>query len=360
MSQDRRRIVLNRLMQLTVVLNQSKRGLTVHQLAERIERSKSTIHRDIKSLQACGIDVRSVTVNGDVRYSLEKWPFSAVVPTPLQLAALRLARDAMSTFEGTAVLNQLDQLLVQWNRLPSKQLPLKYPTRSIKSAQLVSAIDSAITNQKRLSVAYQGDRDQQIRQRKLEPIELRARGEQLYLFAYDVEQRDYRTFKAARMTSAVTLAEPANDHSRLDVDQRFARAVKTWTASEPTAVVARLSPEKARFAREYPLMTDQALRQLSDGSVEITAEVNGFTEAVNWVLSWGAHAEAVSPPEFRALAADQLRRAAARYGEARPKKVRVRKSTDEHDDRALPAPKKDGPKRAVSRELARRGARVAG
>jgi proteasome accessory factor B len=360
MAQDRRRIVLNRLMQLAFVLSQRKRGLTIRQLMAKLERSKSTIHRDLDSLEACSVDVRSEKINGEVRYSLENWPFAAVVPTPLQLAALRLARDAISPFEGTAVVEQLDQLLAQWSRLPEKQLSLKYPTRNAQSATLVGAIDRAIANQTRLSVAYQGERDNQSRQRKIEPIELRARGEQLYLFAYDVEQQDYRTFKAARMTGAVALAEPANDHSSLDVDRRFARAVKTWTANEPSVVVVRVAAEKARFVREYPLMPDQALSQLPDGSVQIIAEVNGFTEAVNWVLSWGAHAEAVSPPEFRQLAAEQVQRAVDRYSEAGTKDTRARKVKDPRAAHGQRGRKNDGPKQAVSRELGRRGGRVAG
>jgi predicted DNA-binding transcriptional regulator YafY len=360
MPQDRRRIVLNRLMQLAVVLSQAKRGLTIRQLMQRLESSKSTMYRDIKSLKECCVDVRSVTVNGEVRYSLEKWPFAAVAPTPLQLAALRLARDAMNPFEGTAVVEQLDQLLAQWNRLPKKQLALKYPSRGTKSAKLVGAIDHAIIDQKRLSISYQGERDKQFRQRKVEPIELRASGEQLYLFAYDVERHDYRTFKTARMTNALMLAEPAGDHSRIDVDERFARAIKTWTASKPTKVVVRLTPEKARFAREYPLMPDQVVTPLPDGSVEITAEVNGLTEALSWVLAWGAYAEAVSPPELRALAAEQAQRAAAKYAPAVHKDLRVRKVRDGQGSRAAHERENDASKRAVSRELARRGVRVAG
>jgi proteasome accessory factor B len=347
-------------MQLAVVLSYSRRGLTVRQIRERLERSKSTIHRDIKSLQGCGIDVRSVTVNGEVRYSLENWPFAAVVPTPLQLAALRLARDAMSPFEGAAVVEQLDQLLTQWNRLPKQQLALKYPTRVTKSAKLVSAIDQAIANRKRLAVAYQGERDNEVQERKVEPIELRARGEQLYLYAFDIDKQAYRTLKTARMTNAVTLAEAANDHSRVDIDKRFSRSVKIWTADAPTTVVVRLTAEKARFSAEYPLMADQRVTQLPDGSVQITAEVSGLTEAVNWVLNWGAHAEAVSPPEFRTLVAEQVRGAAARYAPDGTKRAGVRKagatgvaprgSDQSHDAR----------KRVVSREMGRRGGRVVG
>ena len=144
MDNDRRRIVITRLMQLAQVLHETKRGLTIHQLMQRLERSKSTIHRDIKSLREANVQIDDVTVTGEVRYSIARWPIAAVAPTPLQLAALCLAREALDTFDGTEAVSQLDQLLAQWGRLPKKQLTLKYHQRGKSSRSLVGSIDCAI------------------------------------------------------------------------------------------------------------------------------------------------------------------------------------------------------------------------
>jgi predicted DNA-binding transcriptional regulator YafY len=359
MANDRRRIVITRLMQLAVVLHETKRGLTVRQLMQRLECGKSTVHRDIKSLGEVGIRLDTERVVGEVRYSLAHWPIAAVAPTPLQLAALCLAREALDMFDGTEAVEQLEQLLAQWGRLPRQQLTLKYQKRGKQSGSLVGTIDRAITKQQRLAISYQGERDSQFKQRKVEPIELRASGEQLYLFAYDVERQDYRVFKAARMAKALVLAEPSADHSRVDVDGRFSRAVKTWTANTPTPVVVRVSAQKARFVAEYPLITDQVVTALPDGSVQISAEVNGITEALNWVLSWGAHAEAVSPPELREQAAAELREAAAKYGPPRPTGTGVRKTNGRQSMVRGPSRQaNDAQDQVVSRELGRRGSRV--
>lgn len=362
MANDRRRIVITRMMQVAVVLHETKRGMTVRELMQRLERSKSTLHRDIDSLRQAGVRLNTETVTGEVRYSLAHWPIAAVAPTPLQLAALCLAREALDMFDGTEAVEQLEQLLAQWGRLPKKQLTLKYRTRGKPHGSLVGNIDRAISKQKRLAIAYQGERDGEFKPRTVEPIELRASGEQLYLFAYDVERQDYRVFKAARMAKALVLAEPSADHSRMDVDKRFARAVKTWTANTPTPVVIRVSAEKARFVAEYPLIADQVVTAMPDGSVQISAEVNGITEALNWVLGWGAYAEAVSPPELRELAAAQLRAAALKYGPATPPGAGVRKADGRQSAAAggPASPANAAPKQVVSRELGRRGSRVAG
>jgi len=313
-------------MQLATVLHASKRGVTVRQLRGRLECSKSTVHRDLESLRAAGVGVESDTINGEVRYSLPGWPVAAIAPTPLQLTALCLARDAVRHFEGTAAVRQLDELLQQWAQLPKSQLALTYRTRHSGQTSIVCVLDSAITNKRRLALAYHGERDKHSRPRKVEPIALRSNGEQLYLFAYDVEREDYRVFKAARMQTATLLAETSGDHSRIDIEERFRHSVKTWTANAPTTVVVRLSAEKARFVAEYPLMPNQHCKKMDDGSVEVTAEVNGITEALNWVLSWGSHAEAINPPELREQVAVQLRDAAARYYHATRSGAPMRKA----------------------------------
>src|SRR5512145_2677227 len=146
-------------MQLAIVLHASKRGLTVRQLRERLECSKSTVHRDLESLRAAGVGVQSDTINGEVRYSLPGWPVAAVAPTPLQLTALCLARDAISHFEGTAAVKQLDELLQQWGQLPKRELALTYRTRHNGQSSIVSVLDGAITDKRRLALAYRGERD---------------------------------------------------------------------------------------------------------------------------------------------------------------------------------------------------------
>lgn len=363
MAQDRRRIVITRLMQLAVVLHGSKRGQTVRQLKERLECSKSTLHRDLESLRAAGVGIQSVTVNGEVRYSLANWPVAAVAPTPLQLTALCLARDAVSQFEGTAAVKQLDELLKQWGTLPKGQLALTYRTRHKGHASLVSVLDDAIAKKQRIELAYQGERDKHSRRRKIEPVALRSNGEQLYLFAYDVERQDYRVFKAARMQEATMLAEVAGDHSQVELEERFKHSVKTWVANTPTTVVVRISREKARFIAEYPLVPNQRCEELDNGSVEVTADVNGITEALNWVLSWGAHAEALSPPELREEVAVQVREAAIRYYGAPRSGAPVKKANGDSASRrdSFTTARSDAAAdQGVSPELGRRGRRVGG
>lgn len=357
MGTERHRVVINRLMRMAIVLHDSQRGLTEKNLENELGYSRATVYRDLKSLQEMDVGLQCEIINGEARYRLRKLPIAAIAATPLELAALCLARDALDSFAGTVAVEQIDHLLKRWGHVPKAQLSLAFHRRGTARSSLVSTLDGAIVKKQRVELEYQGERDPKPKQRKIEPLALRASGEQLYLFAYDVGRKDYRIFKTARVQKAWLIGEPSNDHSRIDVEAKFKNAVKTWTADAPTTVVVRISAEKSRFVKEYPLMPNQRVTELPDGAVEITADVNGTLEVVPWILGWGAHAEAVSPEELRQKVAEQVQGAAAKYGAI----AGVRKTNGRAQGKSVAEETQSaGSKQAVSREMRRRGSRVLG
>jgi proteasome accessory factor B len=42
------------------------------------------------------------------------------------------------------------------------------------------------------------------------------------------------------------------------------------------------------------------MRELPGGTLELTLRLGALVEVEQWILSWGASAEAISPPELRA------------------------------------------------------------
>jgi predicted DNA-binding transcriptional regulator YafY len=303
---------LARLWQLVTVLHGARFGCTVSHLRQRLEVSRATLYRDLATLSEAGVKVAGETVTGEKRYRLWGSDIPAVAPSPLQLAALCLARESLGTFEGTEAVRQLDLLLARWATLPKDRLAWTRRKGSEGPAAIVSTIDAALGKKRRLAIEYQGADDPGPVRREVDPVALRADGEQLYLFAFDNARADYRTFKLSRTAAAQMLEARAGDHSGVDVDARFARSVKVW-CGEATRVVVRISAAKARFVREYPLVLDQEVETQDDGSVLVTAEVNGTTEALRWVLSWGAHAEAIAPHELRQAARAEVAAASLRY-----------------------------------------------
>lgn len=310
---EHKRAVVLRLWKLVVALQQTRRGRTLGELLERLRVSRSTVYRDLELLSEAGVALERTTVNGEVRHRLLGLETLAVAPTPLQVAAVRLARDALGPLDGTALVRELDGLLVQWSRAPAPATQVSRRGRVKGKAALLATVDAAMSEGRRLALEYQGHADPVPRRREVDPLTLRLERDDPYLFAYCHQRRDYRLFKLARVAAAQLCAALAGDHSDVDLDALLAHSVKVWLGGESVDVVVRLSPSKARFAAEYPLVPDQRIELAPDGSARICARVSGTTEVLRWVFGWGADAEILAPLSLRAAARAELTAAARLY-----------------------------------------------
>lgn len=307
--------MVTRLWKLVLVLNGVRYGKTVAQLRSELEISRSTLYRDLDMLEAAGVGLSRAKINGEARIALDGLKTLAVAPTVLQVAALCLARDALTPLEGTAAVRELDALLAQWGRRVDAGLDAAPRDTQVVGPALVETIDAASRNRHRLVLEYQGARDEAPRRREVDPLVMRLEEQSPYLFGYCYERKGYRLFKLARIAAAHETKTPAGDHSAVDLEALLEHSVKVWLGDRHFAVVVRLSPSKARFAREYPLTAHQELEPQPDGAVLVRAEVNGLVEALRWVLSWGADAAVVAPQELRQAVRQELAAAAAHYAD---------------------------------------------
>ncbi|MEY4551324.1 MAG: hypothetical protein RL685_7519, partial [Pseudomonadota bacterium] len=147
---------------------------------------------------------------------------------------------------------------------------------------------------------------------EIEPLLVNVVRGEPYLHAYCIERQAERTYKLTRISRFELLKDAATYQPEQPAHHAFDHSVKAWTG-KPGAVKVRLDSEVAWLAPEYPLIEDQRLASHPDGSVTVAANVAGVTEAMRWVLSWGAAAEALSPPELRDATRAELERAVAKY-----------------------------------------------
>jgi proteasome accessory factor B len=74
----------------------------------------------------------------------------------------------------------------------------------------------------------------------------------------------------------------------------------------------RLSGWAAREATERRLHASQKMHKIP-GGIELELEVSGFEEVTQWVLSYGAHAVVLEPPDLAKRVRSELEGAARRY-----------------------------------------------
>lgn len=100
-----------------------------------------------------------------------------------------------------------------------------------------------------------------------------------------------------------------------DPEVLFRESIGIWASGpEPIRIVVRMAPYWAVFAKHHSWhRSQQVVRELADGSVELQFRVRPCLEFEQWVLRFGENAEVLEPLELRAKIAARLATAAARY-----------------------------------------------
>ena len=311
-----------RLAALLRVLNGGSKGCTITQVVQATGTSKATAYRDLELLRQSGYTLQIKTVNGEARYTAIASELTSQPMSARERAALLLARRALSSVEGTWLVQELDALLRQGRSVGETQSGVLFKLGLLSyDPKILQTLHDAVTQQRVLRIRYRGAEDASARSRIVHPVRLQVADQQPYLLAWDESKRALRVFKAARVRQATKLRSksrmPASALEAMDQ----AHSVKIWQ-NEPCEVRIRIAPAAARFVHEWPLVPGQVLESGSDGSVVVCATVYGLPETLRWTLRWGRNAEVLSPSTLRESVQRELSEALAAYkprGASRPK-----------------------------------------
>jgi predicted DNA-binding transcriptional regulator YafY len=307
--------MLVRQWRLVQLLHASRLGVSASRVAAALGTSRATVYRDIGVLGEAGVAIGSDVVTGEVRYKLDGHAPPALGPTPLQMAALRLARSALAPLEGTSLVRELDAWLGRDRGVASTARGARVSAAARSgpaSRSVVADLDRALQLGLRVRLQYRGARDARARWREADPVALRLADDQLYLVAWDLERGEWRTFKVARIQFVQVTEARADAHPAFDETALFRHAVRVWSG-QPVEVAVRLSERVAWMAAEWPLVEGQRVEAQPDGGAIVRATVAGVVEAMRWVLGWGEDAEALEPVELREAVREQVEGAARKY-----------------------------------------------
>jgi predicted DNA-binding transcriptional regulator YafY len=319
------RRVLVRQWELVRLLGAKHYGLTVRQLRDRTGVSKQTLYRDIETLQDAGVPLVSSTLNGEARYRLlHDAELPALGLTAFQIAALHLARAQLEPFAGAAFVAELDVLLAKLRPVDPQETFQFAAARASGHAHTLKLVEQAIQMKRRTRIEYRAvSRRGSPSVVHVEPYFLRVADGEAYVRGWCVERSAERTYKLARIKAIALTEDQATHPPKGSPSEAFSRAIKAWSG-EPTTVRIAIDPDVAWLAHEYPLVPDQRTVRGRSGNTVIEADVAGIVETAKWVLSWGGVAEALEPPELRAMVRGELAKALNKYEAPGPAKTKAR------------------------------------
>ncbi|MGI8554560.1 MAG: helix-turn-helix transcriptional regulator [Dehalococcoidia bacterium] len=304
---------------LGILLELQARGeLRAEDLAERFEVSVRSIYRDMQAISESGVPLLSTPGKG---YRLMDGYFLPPLSFTEDEAALlmlggefirgrvdselqRSIDDALCKLTGILPADKRDAL-ARWRR------ELLFPSvRESSNESTLVHVRRSIQQRQVVRLRYRAYRREQAEWRDVEPTSLVHLQGRWHVAGFCRLRQSLRIFRLDRIDQVELLDErfPLSERHNVDSCSRSLQG-------EFVEARIRFEPAVERWIRErQPFIF---LREELDslGPVYVYA-LRNEQELVNWLLSWGAAVEVMSPPSLRVLLAAEAQRIVERHSEA--------------------------------------------
>ncbi len=300
----------DRLLSILMLLQVHHR-LTARDLAERLEVSERTIHRDMDALSSAGVPVVAERGKGGGWSLLDSYQTTLTGLNLAEIQALFLPKPAPLLADlgwGQAFEAALLKLLValpaanrQQAEAVSQRIHLD-PTGWHRWEEEMSAfpiLQTAVWQGRQLHLSYERGDGKQV-DRLVNPLGLVAKGSVWYLVA-GVEE-EVRSYRISRVRRATITDDPCIRPAGFNLAEYWQRSLVEFKANLPRyAVMLRVDPEivpRLRYAGHFARI-EQINPPDADGWIPILVRLDLEEEACAYVLGFGAQMEVVEPPELR-------------------------------------------------------------
>lgn len=287
---------------------QARKHRTADQLAEELEVSVRTIHRDVDELSAAGVPIYAERGRqGGFRlldgYQTRLTGLDNHEASALMLSGIGTALDDLGLKDA---LSQTERKLMAALPEPTRAKaalvagrfhldPLGW-YRQKDVTPFVTQIAKAVWADQKISINYNGWKGPV--ERVLDPIAIVLKAGVWYLIG---RAETIRVYRIANATSLNLRSETFNRPAAFDVSEFWANWTKEFEARiRPNRARLRITPRGMRLLTNMgrtPIETTPAADQPSLSDVELAVEDE--TSAVREILSLGAEAEVIKPAALR-------------------------------------------------------------
>jgi predicted DNA-binding transcriptional regulator YafY len=324
----------DRLLSILLLL-QSRGQMTGRELAERLEVSERTLHRDMDALSAAGVPVFALRGARGGWQLEENWRTQVPGLDEAELRALLMAQPRILGDRKLAAAAEraLGKLMA------SLPVPLRARAESMRQRLYVDTtgwfggaedlsmlpiVQEAVTRDRKLKIRYSSRRSrfehaggeaENMTERIVDPLGLVAKGSTWYLVANTA--RGFRTFRVSRIQNALLLDTPCERPPNFDLESHWRSATEDFLKNSPRfEAVLYLHPDAAREIKTWR-MAMQATQNKYDpwreGWTTLQVHFEDEQQASFVVLAFGAKVEVLAPDSFRSRVRDELMATSSRY-----------------------------------------------
>ena len=295
-----------------VLLLQTHGQLSSRALADRLEVSERTIHRDMEALSVSGIPVVALrgssggwSLLGEYRTNLTGLNQAEiqslfVMQPPKLLDDLRLKKAS----EGALLklLAALPSMYRQGAEQARRRIHIDTGgwSRHEESVPLLPVLQEAIWSERRLRFTYQRGPDCDSVEREVDPLGLVAKGSAWYLVAGI--DGDIRSYRISRISHAEALNERASVPVDFDLATYWQQSTTAFKTALPNYVAKfRVAPDaflRLRFAGRFARVNELTHTD-EHGWVHVSVGFDVEEMACEYALSFGSKLEVLEPRSLR-------------------------------------------------------------
>lgn len=297
----------DRLLAILLLLQNHER-LTSKELAEKLEVSERTIHRDMDALSGSGVPVYAERGAGGGWALAEGYRSNLTGLKIEELHSLLLASPPASLhdlglgsgFEAALakLLSALPKTMQQSANHVRQRLHIDGAGwhQSTETFPALSTVQEAVWQERKLLIRYQ--RDDTVVERMIHPLGLVAKRSVWYLVA--AVDADMRTYRISRLLTAQMLEESFVRPPDFDLPSYWETSTRDFKAALPRYPAQLLVKEQLLPRLELErYMKIASTKPGANGWMEAAVEFHTLESACELVLGYGAHIQVIEPEELR-------------------------------------------------------------
>lgn len=287
-------------------------------LAAELEVSRKTIRRDIEYMRSqLGLPLEYDAGEFGYYYTEGVVSFPNLQITEGEILALFVAHQALTPYRNTPFEQPLRTAF-------AKLCAAMGDTVTVDPAELLNAlsfrstgvgevdprlfkqVQSAVFDQVAVRFTYRKLGESAAVPRHVHPYHVACINQQWYLFAWDVDREDMRTFVIGRIGEFRGRGEPFERPDDFTVTDHLRQTFGAFRGTGDHRIRLRFDRFAARLIRERRWHDSQVVAEMPDETCELTLQLDGLEEVTTWILGWGEHCEILEPEELKARVRDSV------------------------------------------------------
>jgi predicted DNA-binding transcriptional regulator YafY len=319
----------------TLDLLASPQGITIDEMAEKLETDRRSVYRIMNIVEQLGFPVYEERVLFDRRKRwrllesyLKKLPNMSVPDINLTLSeiiALHMLKGQAGIFKGTEIeayiLRAFEKLGMfvpketfgKIDKIKALFISLSKKAKDYAGKEkIIELVTQAMLEKKTCRIQYHSFSGNKIKNFSIDPLHFFEHQGGLYLFVNATAYGHIRILAVERIKEVTPTPATFEYPSNFDPTENLESAFDI-TLEKPIQVKIWFSADQARYIKERMWSKTQRIEDQDDGSIILSMKTSGCRDIKKWVLSYGAEAMVLDPDSLRREIHDEWRAVERKY-----------------------------------------------